>query len=112
MSRKYLTTILLMVAMGAATLPAAQELAKAPVEAREFRAVRVAKPPSIDGNLDDEAWSLAPEITGFTQRDPDEGKPATEATVVKVVYDDDAIYFGARMDDSKPVTTLLGRRDT
>jgi hypothetical protein len=106
------TTILLLVAMSTATLPAAQEQAKPAIEEREFRAVRVTKPPAVDGNLDDEAWSAAPEITGFTQRDPDEGKPATETTVVKVVYDDDAIYFGARMDDRKPVTTLLGRRDT
>jgi len=31
---------------------------------------------------------------------------------VKVAYDDQAIYIAARMDDTKPVTTLLGRRDT
>src|SRR5687767_14305136 len=111
MSRN-LKTILLLAAMGAVTLDGAQDQAKPVLEGREFRAVRVAQPPSIDGNLDEEAWANAPEITGFTQRDPDEGKPATETTVVKVVYDDAAIYFGARMDDSKPVTTLLGRRDT
>src|SRR5688572_7073392 len=97
--------------MGSSVASAAQEAVKA-VELPEYRAVRVAKSPVIDGVLEDEAWSQAPEITGFTQRDPDEGKPATESTVVKVVYDDDAIYFGARMSDSKPVTSLLGRRDT
>lgn len=77
-----------------------------------FETVRAATAPVIDGDLSDEAWQSAPEITGFTQHDPEDGKPATEKTVVKVVYDDNAIYFGARMDDSKPVTTLLGRRDT
>ncbi len=78
----------------------------------EYRAVRAATPPVIDGRLDDDAWTHASEITGFTQRDPDEGKPATQKTVVKVVYHDDAIYFGARMYDTEPVTTRLGRRDT
>lgn len=89
----------------------AQEVAPA-AALREFQAARVAKGPVIDGVLDDEAWAGAAELTGFTQRDPDEGKPATENTVVKVVYDEDAIYFGARLEDSQKVTTLLGRRDS
>lgn len=78
----------------------------------EVQAVRVQTAPVIDGKLDDPAWSAAPEITSFTQREPDEGKPSSEKTTVKVVYDDDAIYFAARLFDSKPVTTLLGRRDS
>lgn len=77
-----------------------------------YRAVRASKPPIIDGDLSDPTWANAPEITGFIQRDPEEGKPESEKTVVKVVYDDDAIYFGAYLHDSHPVTSLLGRRDT
>ena len=38
-----------------------------------LRAVRVSKPPVIDGQLNDEAWSLAAPAGGFTQQDPDEG---------------------------------------
>ena len=77
-----------------------------------FAAVRVAKAPVVDGDLGDPAWQSAPEITGFTQHNPDDGKPATQKTVVKVVYDDHAIYFGAMMFDTNPVTTVLARRDT
>jgi len=76
------------------------------------QAVRVAKPPAIDGDLSDAAWQNAPEITGFTQHDPNDGQPATQKTIVKIVYDDAAIYIGARMDDSRRVTTQLGRRDS
>jgi hypothetical protein len=76
-----------------------------------FSATRVSKAPAIDGDLSDDAWKNAQEITGFTQHNPDDGKPATQKTVVKVVYDNDAIYFGAMMSDTNPVTTLLGRRD-
>lgn len=76
-----------------------------------FQAVRADKGPVIDGDLSDAVWAKAPEITGFTQHDPDDGKPATLPTFVKVVYDDDAIYFGVRMPDSEKVTALLTRRD-
>jgi hypothetical protein len=77
-----------------------------------FRAVRAMVPPVIDGDLADPVWQDAPEITGFTQRDPDEGKPATQQTRLKVVYDDEAIYFGALMEDNGEVRTLLARRDS
>ncbi len=76
-----------------------------------MRAVRAAVPPVIDANLNDAVWQNAPEITGFTQHDPEDGKPATQKTVVKIAYDDQAIYIAARMEDSRKVTTLLGRRD-
>src|SRR5438067_9318426 len=74
-------------------------------------AVRAAKAPVIDGDHSDEVWQKATEITGFTQHDPDDGKPATQKTIVKVAYDDNAIYFAAKLEDTNPVTTLLGRRD-
>lgn len=81
-------------------------------ERPSYQAVRALAPPVIDGALDDPAWQNAPEITGFTQRDPDEGKPATQDTRLRVVYDDEAIYFGAFMEDSGEVRTLLARRDS
>src|SRR2546421_3279465 len=74
-------------------------------------AVRAAKAPVIDGDLSDEVWQKAPEITGFTQHDPSDGKPATQKTIVKVAYDDNAIYFAAKLEDTNPVTTFLSRRD-
>ena len=76
-----------------------------------LHAVRVSAPPVVDGDLSDAAWQSAPEFTDFTQHDPDDGKPATQKTIVKVAYDDNAIYFAAKLEDTNPVTTLLGRRD-
>jgi hypothetical protein len=77
-----------------------------------YQAVRAAAAPVVDGDLSDAAWQSAPEITGFTQRDPNEGQPAIAQTKVKVVYDDDAIYFGAIMEDTAAATPLLARRDS
>lgn len=75
-------------------------------------AVRTATPPAIDGDLSDAAWQSAPEFTDFTQHDPVDGAPPTMRTSFRVLFDDDAIYFGAMMEDPKPPTSLLARRDT
>lgn len=78
------------------------------------QAVRTAASISVDGKLDEEAWKAAPPHTSFTQRDPNEGQRASEETEVRVLYDDDAIYVGARLKDSQPaaIKALLGRRDS
>ena len=74
-------------------------------------AVRTTTAPAIDGRLDDTAWNGAPVISLFVQRDPDEGVPASEATEVRIAYDDEAMYVAARMHDRGRVTSRLGRRD-
>ncbi|MBI5482607.1 MAG: carbohydrate binding family 9 domain-containing protein [Deltaproteobacteria bacterium] len=82
--------------------------------APELRAVRVPVPPKIDGRLDDPAWRVAPVYTGFRQKSPHEGAPATEETEVRVVYDDRALYVGVFCRDRQPATIRprLGRRDS
>lgn len=78
-----------------------------------LRALRVATAPVIDGRLSDEAWADAPAADHFRQRDPNEGQPATERTEVRALYDDDALYVGARLYDSDPsgVGVRLSSRD-
>jgi hypothetical protein len=73
--------------------------------------VRLTESIRIDGVLDEAAWREAPAMTEFTQIVPIEGAPATERTEVRFLYDDVALYIGARMYDRSPVTTRLGRRD-
>ncbi len=48
----------------------------------------------IDGVLDEKAWGTAFVAKDFVQIDPDQDKPARFATVVKVLYDKDNLYFG------------------
>ncbi len=66
----------------------------------------------LDGILNEPVWN-GKGITGFTQTEPDEGKPATEKTEVWLAYDNNAIYIAARMHDSEPdkIISLLARRD-
>ena len=81
---------------------------------RVIRAVRASAPPVIDGRLIDEAWTQAPVADGFTQRDPEEGRPATERTEIRVLFDDTAVYVGARMFDGEPgrIERRLSSRDS
>ncbi|MDQ3997863.1 MAG: carbohydrate binding family 9 domain-containing protein, partial [Gemmatimonadota bacterium] len=76
-------------------------------------AVRVARAPVIDGKLEDEAWRQAPVVTGFTQSRPTEGAPAQQQTEVQVLYDESALYIGARMreSDRSRIFEQLARRD-
>jgi len=60
------------------------------------------KPPRIDGLLSEDVWQLAPAITHFTQREPQEGQPATERTEVRILYDRNNLYLGIMCYDSEP----------
>ena len=78
-----------------------------------IHALRTERPPVVDGRLTDEGWLLAEPATTFTQTDPDEGQPATERTEVRVLFDNDALYIGARLFDSNPAAVVrrLAKRD-
>jgi hypothetical protein len=68
----------------------------------------------LDAKLDDDAWKDAQVVTDFTQVDPDQGKPGSQRTEMRILYDDDALYIGARMFDTEGragVRTSLVRRD-
>jgi hypothetical protein len=69
---------------------------------------------TLDGKLDDAAWASAKPITHFTQSTPLDGKPATQRTEIRILYDDQALYVGARVYDSlgaKGIRAPLARRD-
>ena len=80
-------------------------------QAPRARAAALSGSISIDGNLDEPGWAAAPPITSFMQTLPLEGSPVSEATEVRIVYDENAIYVGATLHDRRPVTTRLARRD-
>src|SRR5262245_18486577 len=69
---------------------------------RKVLATRAAGRITMDGVLDEEAWRDAPVAKNFIQNDPREGEPATFDTEVRVLYDDDAVYFGVFARDAQP----------
>ena len=71
-------------------------------DGRRLIVVRAAGSVTLDGTLDEPAWAGAPMAKDFIQNDPTEGAPATYDTEVRVVYDDEAIYFGVLARDDQP----------
>lgn len=90
------------VALGPLVGPAAQEIAPDGGREKSVRIVRTAAPPVIDGVLDEEAWRLAAQIEDLHEIQPTEYAPASERTVVYLMYDKDAIYIAARLYDREP----------
>ena len=85
----------------------------AQIERKTVNAKRTLKPPKIDAILNDDAWQDAEPATNFYQYRPYNDRAATFPTKVYVVYDDNAVYFAAKMIDPYPdsILTELGVRD-
>jgi hypothetical protein len=75
------------------------------------RATRATAAPVIDGRLSDAAWAQAEVLTGFVQKEPLEGRPASERTEVRVLYDADALYVGAWLFDAGELVVGRAARD-
>jgi hypothetical protein len=71
-------------------------------ERKTFEIRRTTLAPIIDGRLDDEVWKNAAFVDDFHQTSPTDGATPTEATVVRVTYDDENLYIAAHLKDSDP----------
>ncbi|HET9276412.1 MAG TPA: DUF5916 domain-containing protein [Gemmatimonadales bacterium] len=77
------------------------------------QAVRTSRPPRLDGTLDDPVWQAAPLLGELIQHEPVDDAPASERTEIRVLFDDEAMYIGARMHDREAASIVRGevRRD-
>ena len=70
---------------------------------------------SIDGKINEEAWKTASIASDFVMFEPDNGKPISDGnkTIVKVLYDNNAIYISALLYDDEPskISKELTNRD-
>ncbi|MCZ6876900.1 MAG: DUF5916 domain-containing protein, partial [Acidobacteria bacterium] len=74
------------------------------------RAVRVDGSPTVDGDLSEALWSGVPAVSEFLQRDPQEGTAATERTEVRIIYNDQSIFFGVLCEDSEAGRIIANER--
>ncbi len=77
-------------------------------------AIRISEKISIDGVLDEKSWNNAEISTNFVMFEPDNGKPIEheKRAEVRILYDDDAVYFGAMLyDDPSKILKELALRD-
>lgn len=80
---------------------------------REIYAIRATEIIYINGRLDEKDWAKSDLANNFTIYEPFNGLKASQQTEVSVLYDDYAIYIGARLYDSSPDSIFheLGQRD-
>src|SRR5438067_6239920 len=73
---------------------------------------RLAKPPVIDGKLDDEAWKQAVVLKEFYQTQPGDNIAPSKPTEVMIGYDAKTLFFGFHCyDDPTKVKATVGKRD-
>jgi len=83
-------------------------------EKKILNIVKTSTPPKIDGVLDDEIWQTADEAKDFTQWRPEMGvkEKDYQRSIVKMTYDDQAIYVGAYlMDKPENIKKQFNQRD-
>ena len=89
---------------GAVTLP--------PEKAQPVKVARFAKPPVIDGALDDEAWRQAAVLKDFYQVRPGDNIAPSKPTEVLLGYDDKSLYVAFRAyDEPGKVRATVAKRD-
>ena len=77
----------------------------------EIQAVKAAKPPVIDGVVDEGEWQGAVTATNFIQYEPRRGEQSGSRTEALVLYDAGHLYVAFRAWDSEPITAQLTQRD-
>ena len=80
----------------------------------QIKAYRTYESVEIDGDLTEEDWKHAETIDQFVQIEPYEGEIGSESMEVKVLYDNENIYFGFTCFDSE-ISKLVAnemRRDS
>jgi len=109
MGKKSFALLLLIVCT--TTRSSAQE-----TRADEIQALRLTPAQSetvrLDGLLAEEFWQQTAIIRDLRQQEPDEGAPATEATEVRIAFDDKNLYVAVMAFDREPdrvVSRILAR---
>ncbi|MBU6367993.1 MAG: hypothetical protein KJT01_17395, partial [Gemmatimonadetes bacterium] len=79
----------------------------------DFRALRTGEAIVLDGRFTEPAWAQADSITDFRQRDPREGAPASERTVVRLLATPAGLAVGWWCYDRDPAHIVRSqlRRD-
>ncbi|HYU30366.1 MAG TPA: DUF5916 domain-containing protein, partial [Gemmatimonadales bacterium] len=105
---------MILLALGLAASTALQDTSAVTAH-KQVRAIRLQGGAAItvDGKLDDAAWAQAVWISDFVQKRPREGAPPSDSMRIAILYDDAAVYVGARMFSRDPskIQAPLSRRD-
>ena len=105
-----LAVVALLVAQGVPT--AQQPPERPPSKPPVATARRSTGPIRLDGLLDEPDWAAATPIGPLIQSEPVSGRPSSERTDVRVLFDEDALYIGVVCEEAHPgdlIATQLQR---
>jgi hypothetical protein len=104
--KRLITTLLIIILV--LPLVAGQALVK-----KRYKATLTTVAPVINGILDEEIWNLGEWVDDFTQNQPYSGRPATQRTEFKILFDDNNLYVAIKAFDTDPdsIINRLSRRD-
>lgn len=82
-------------------------------EKKQYKATKITIPPEIDGILDEESWKEGVWDSDFTQWQPYNGRPESQTTEFKIVFDENNLYVAIKAFDTSPdsIVKRLGRKD-
>jgi hypothetical protein len=83
--------------------------AGAPIAPKKYLVRRTAKPPKLDGKLDDGPWKTAPSVGAFV--DTMTGAPSPLKTDAKMLWDDQNLYLAFENTDTDVWSSLTKRDD-
>jgi hypothetical protein len=83
------------------------------IEKKRYKATPVTSAPVIDGILDELIWQTGEWIDDFTQNEPYSGRPSSQRTEFKILFDDNNLYVAIKAFDTSPdsIVNRLTRRD-
>ncbi|MBU8891754.1 MAG: carbohydrate binding family 9 domain-containing protein [Bacteroidales bacterium] len=82
-------------------------------EKKQLKAVKTTENIRINGVLDEKAWEEAMVANNFVTYSPTIGESSTKRSEVKILYDNNSLYFGATLydNDSKNIPRGFSARD-
>lgn len=90
--------------------PAVSALPKFPPHPRSYGCALAATPPALDGNADDPSWSAAPWSEEFLDIEGPQHSPQPWLkTRMRMLWDQNCLYIGAKMEEPKLWATLTQR---
>jgi len=80
---------------------------------KQYSAIHISTPPVINGLLDEESWKSGIWAGNFIQNQPYSGRPESQRTEFKILYDDNNLYVAIKAYDTHPdsIVNRLSRRD-
>ncbi|MDI6740836.1 MAG: carbohydrate binding family 9 domain-containing protein, partial [Candidatus Edwardsbacteria bacterium] len=95
-------TISFFIAIGMTGLAATGHCQPADSSKTVIQAAYAERAPVIDGDISDPCWQTPTPASGFIQKKPKEGQPATESTAVRICYDRERLYLAFACFEQHP----------